>query len=134
MTSTAVEVPRFTRVFHGRTDQVRQARLEVARYLSASGCPVTDDVTLVVSEFATNAVIHSASRDQFFTVRAELFPACVRVEVEDLGGPWEPRPRDLGRPHGLDIVGVLAGPGHWGVEGGETGRVAWCRLDLAARP
>ena len=104
MTSTAVEVPRFTRVFRGRTDQVRQARLEVARYLSACGCPVAEDVTLVVSEFATNAVVHSASRDQFFTVRAELFPSYVRVEVEDLGGPWEPRVRDPVRPHGLDIV------------------------------
>jgi hypothetical protein len=54
MTSTAVEVPRFTRVFRGRADQVRQARLEVARYLSGCGGPVTDDVTLVVSDSLNN--------------------------------------------------------------------------------
>jgi hypothetical protein len=78
MISTAVEVPRFTRVFHGRTDQVRQARLEVARYLSASGCPVTDDVTLVVSEFATNAVI--------------FFPLSSCVVMAAIGGQVDLRP------------------------------------------
>jgi anti-sigma regulatory factor (Ser/Thr protein kinase) len=130
---TAVETARFTRVFHGQPDQVSRARHEVARHLSACGCPVTDDVTLIVSEFAANAVLHSGSRDQFFTVRTELFPTYVRVEVEDLGGPWNLKPRDPDRPHGLDVVEALTGPDNWGVDGDETGRVAWCRLELAAQ-
>jgi hypothetical protein len=55
----------------------------------------------------------------------------MRVEAEDLGGPWRGRQAD-DRPHGLDVVEALTGPGGWGVEpttGG--GRVVWARLDLA---
>ena len=130
MSRTAVETARFTRVFHGQPDQVSRARHEVARHLSACGCPVTDDVTLIVSEFAANAVLHSGSRDQFFTVRTELFPTYVRVEVEDLGGPWQRKPPG-DRPHGLDIISALAGPGNWGTETtGDGDRVVWARLDL----
>jgi anti-sigma regulatory factor (Ser/Thr protein kinase) len=130
----AVKTIRFTRVFHGRADQVSQARREVARHLSACGCPVTDDVILIVSEFAGNAVLHSGSRDQFFTVRTELFPTYMWVEVEDLGGHWDIKPRDTSRPHGLDIVEALTGADGWGVE--ETGdgtRIVWARLELGGQ-
>jgi anti-sigma regulatory factor (Ser/Thr protein kinase) len=128
----AVATVRFTRVFHGRADQVSQARHEVARHLSACQCTRTDDAVLVLSELASNAVLHSASTGQFFTVRTELFPTHVRVEVEDLGGQWIQKPPDKSRPHGLDVVEALAGPGNWGTEGSEQGRVVWCRLDLEA--
>jgi anti-sigma regulatory factor (Ser/Thr protein kinase) len=114
--------------YPGRPDQVREVRHAVARHLA--GCPAVDDVTLVASELAANAIVHSASRGQFFTVRAELHPDHVRVEAEDLGGPWRRRQPD-GRPHGLDLVEALTGPDGWGVEtttGG--GRIVWARLDL----
>ena len=69
---------------------------------------------------------------QFFTVRAELHPDYVRVEAEDLGGPWRRRQPD-GRPHGLDVVEALTGPDGWGVETTtDGGRVVWARLDLQA--
>ena len=57
-------------IYPGRADQVSQVRRAVARHLA--GCPAADDMTLIVSELASNAVVHSASRGQFFTVRAEL--------------------------------------------------------------
>ena len=46
---------------------------------------------LCVSELATNAVLHSASRNPggTFTVRAAVFDGCVRIEVEDNGGAWD---------------------------------------------
>ena len=100
----------------------------MARYLA--GCPAADNAVLIVSEFAANAIVHSASRGAFFTVRAELHAGYVWVETEDLGGPWHCRSPD-GRPHGLDKVEALTGPDGWGVEtttGG--GRVVWARLDL----
>jgi hypothetical protein len=97
-----------------------------------AGCPAADDMTLIVSELASNAVVHSASRGQFFTVRAELDLGHVRVEVEDLGGSWRGRHSD-GRPHGLDVVEAFTGPDGWGVETAvDGGRVVWARLDLAA--
>ena len=49
-------------------------------------CPVADDACLIVSEFASNAVLHSLSRVGTFTVRCELFSTYIWVEVEDEGG------------------------------------------------
>jgi anti-sigma regulatory factor (Ser/Thr protein kinase) len=121
---------RFTATYPGRLDQVQDARHEVARHLT--GCPAQDDAMLIVSEFASNAILHSASRGEFFTIRAELHADYVWVEAEDLGGPWRCKQAD-DRPHGLDVVQALAGPDGWGVEStGDGGRVVWARLDLPA--
>ena len=59
-------------------------------------------------------------------MRTELFPTYLRVEVEDLGGHWAAGPPDVIRPHGLST-----GMDSWGIEGDETGRVAWARLGIA---
>ena len=56
--------------YPGRLDQVHRVRHAVARYLA--GCPAADEAVLIVSELAANAIVHSASRGAFFTVRAEL--------------------------------------------------------------
>jgi serine/threonine-protein kinase RsbW len=118
----------YTGIYPGRVDQVSHVRRAVTRHLA--GCPAIDDVILVVSELASNAVVHSASQGQFFTVRTERYPGYVWVEAEDLGGPWRCRRPD-GRPHGLDVVEALTGPDGWGVETTTSGRrVVWARLDL----
>jgi serine/threonine-protein kinase RsbW len=124
----AVETVRFTRVFHGRADQVSHARHEVARHLLACRFPRIADAVLVLSELASNAVLHSASAGQFFTVRTEIFPAYLWLEVEDLGGQWTMKPPGESRPHGFDVVEALTPD--WGVDGDERGRVAWARLEL----
>ena len=81
---------------------------------------------MIASEFATNSVLHSASRDGgAFTLRAEVHPDCLRIEVEDAGGPWRDRPRDDGRPHGFDVVAAIAGAGNWGVDGDARGRIGY---------
>ena len=105
-------------------------RHEVARHLTACKCPVTADAVLIISEFAANAVLHSSSHNEFFTVRATLFPGYVQIECEDLGGHWNRRPGDPDRPHGLDVVEALAGADGWGVIGGSPGRVVWARLEF----
>jgi anti-sigma regulatory factor (Ser/Thr protein kinase) len=92
---------------------------------------VADDACLIVSEFASNAVLHSLSRVGMFTVRCERFSTYVWVEVEDEGGDWC-RPEPDGRPHGLDIVSLLVGEGGWGIEPTSEGqRIIWARLELA---
>ena len=126
--AAAVETIRFTRMFCGCADKVREVRHEVARHLTACGYLRVDDAVLIISEFCANAVLHSDSRGQFVIVRTELFPTHLRVEVEDLGGTWAAGDPDRTHPHGLMIVEALTGTGQWGIDGDEAGRVAWARL------
>ena len=92
---TPATATRFTGMYPGRPDQVRDARRAVARHLA--GCPALDDAVRITSELASNAVLHSASRGEFFTVRAEWHADYVWVEAEDLGGPGGPGSTMTGR-------------------------------------
>jgi anti-sigma regulatory factor (Ser/Thr protein kinase) len=106
-----------------------------ALMLALGDHPFTDDATLIASEFATNAILHSASRDGGkFTLRAEIEPGYVWIEVEDSGGPWNPTQHSDGRPHGLEVTEAIAGPGNWGIDGDDTKRIAWAALGMAAGP
>lgn len=121
----------WSRVFPGRPDQVRHARQYLARVLD--GCPVADDAVLCLSELASNAIVHSRSRQPggAFTVRAQLKDRRVRVEVCDQGGSWDSPGRvsaDEQNGRGLLIVGQLAA--RWGCEGhSQSGWNVWFELD-----
>jgi hypothetical protein len=67
----------YQRTFHGRADQVGQVRREIAAHLH--GCPAAADAVLIASELAGNAVTHSASAGEFFTVRCQAYPDYVSV-------------------------------------------------------
>jgi anti-sigma regulatory factor (Ser/Thr protein kinase) len=117
----------FQRTYSAEPAQVGWARRALMHALGDH--PFVDDATLIASEFATNAILHSASRDGGkFTLRAEIHPGYVRVEVEDAGGPWNPARHSDGRPHGFDVTEAIAGPGNWGIRGDATARVAWAVL------
>ena len=84
---------------------------------------------LIASEFAANAILHSRSRGGHFTIRMKRYGDHVRLECQDAGGAWRGRRRKDDRPHGLDIVEVLAGPDHWGAErAADDTRVVWATL------
>jgi anti-sigma regulatory factor (Ser/Thr protein kinase) len=112
--------------FHGRAEEIARVRKEIAAHLG--DCPAAADLVLIADELASNCVLHTHSRGEFFRVRCQLSPGSARIEVEDMGGPWRNRTDD-DRPHGLDIVEALTGPGGWGTRAaGDGGRVVWARL------
>ena len=126
-TAAAAGTRRHTGTYPAESRQVGLARAALAEWLA--GCPQADEAILVASEFATNAVVHSASRHGgAFTVRAEVCQEYLRIEVEDAGGPWRDGLLDDGRPHGFDVVAAIAGAGNWGIDGDDRGRVAWARF------
>lgn len=127
----AVTVTKATqREFPGQPKAVGEARAWVLTCLP-DGCPRADDVALVVSELATNTVLHTASGAPggTFRVRLEVESGAVAVTVIDQGATLTPAlrgPGEYGR--GLDIVAALADA--YDVTPTTTGRCAWCRLDL----
>jgi serine/threonine-protein kinase RsbW len=120
------------RVFSGSPDQIRYARDFVSRMLIA--CPAAQDAILLVSELATNAVMHTNSgKDGAFAVTVRRTDTMVRVEVSDAGSAHAPAIHPDGMDHeagrGLAIVEMIAT--RWGHHGSIRGRVVWFELDLA---
>jgi serine/threonine-protein kinase RsbW len=120
------------RRFSGHADQVAAARRFVASAIHDSG-PARDVSRLLVSEAATNAVLHSASGEDggSFEIRCRLAPERLRVEVHDGGAPQSPRRRvhqlDALTGRGLELVDALAA--RWGWSGGAAGRMLWFELE-----
>lgn len=115
----------YRQVFQGQPDQVSQVRHTIAERVRNT--PVADNLVLIASELAANAVLHSRSRGGTFTVACEVMPGYVWLAVEDLGGEWLPQQAD-GRCHGLEIVALLAT--RWGIEQPAGGsRVVWASVE-----
>lgn len=126
----APEAITFERDYPGIIDQARRVRTDLAKV--AADCPVSDDLILLASELATNAILHSLSGHpaRAFTVRATIYPGDYAwVEVVDQGGTWTADKFDDEHGRGLAVVAAIAGDGNWGIDGDEAGRVAWFRLD-----
>ena len=121
-----------SRSFPATPAHVRDARHFLADILQ--GHPKADDAILCLSELASNAIVHSRSRQPggSFTVRAQLNGQLLRVEVCDQGGLWHSPGRasaDEQNGRGLLIVGQLAS--RWGCEGhSRYGWTVWYELGL----
>ncbi|MEV0324508.1 ATP-binding protein [Streptomyces sp. NPDC050658] len=84
-----------------------------------------DDVTLCVSEVATNALLHGVPPGRGFQLFLRYDGDVLRVEVHDSGDgkPQVVEPEgESGR--GLLLVAVLAD--RWGVGERTPGKVVWC--------
>jgi len=109
----------------GRPESVSAARRFVRGILN--GCPRADDLSLAVSELATNAFAWSAAgHGGTFTVRVRTASRWARVEVTD-PGPAAASPAGPGNGWGLQIVaavtdraGATIGPG--------TARTGWAEV------
>jgi anti-sigma regulatory factor (Ser/Thr protein kinase) len=115
--------------YPGSVEHISMVRADLRALLQ--DCPTADEVILCASELAANAARHSHSRlpGGTFTVRAAVSPGrhCVRIEVEDNGGPWISAPDDSTGHHGLDILRSLAK--EWGITGDHAAWTIWARFD-----
>lgn len=89
-----------------------------------------EDVRTVVTELATNAVLHARTD---FTVSITIDRSQLRVSVTD-GSPAQARLRRHGDPdattgRGLHMVAGLSTA--WGVSPDGAGKTTWCDLSLA---
>ncbi|MFF9397876.1 ATP-binding protein [Streptomyces sp. NPDC014744] len=113
------------------------SRRRAARLIAEWGHPgLSGDAALLVSELATNALLHGTAPDRLFRVRLALLPDVLRIEVSDACGerPAGPGGRtgagdETGR--GLLIVDRVAD--RWGAESRTVGKTVFAELDLAAR-
>jgi hypothetical protein len=116
-----------TRTFAKGGDAPRAARRFVIDTLVKWGDrTLVDDAALVVTELATNAVMHA---DSDFTVAISSSPTAVRISVGDASST-APRIRDASliasSGRGLGMVASLVS--HWGDEPFGVGKVVWAEF------
>jgi anti-sigma regulatory factor (Ser/Thr protein kinase) len=122
---------------HGaRFPAVTTSALDARQFVSSAIADVPDDVSdavsLITSELASNSVRHATSA---FEVRVERLPDRIRIEVED-DGAGDPNLRAPGPSdtsgRGLQIVSALAD--EWGVipRRDAPGKIVWVTVILRA--
>jgi anti-sigma regulatory factor (Ser/Thr protein kinase) len=122
-------------VFPGKPEHVRDLRQWVRDQLPP--CPARDDVEVIASELAANAVVHTASGQPGGKVTARLawWPDRVRVLVGDGGAATAPvlvTGAAGERQRGLALVDALAVT--WAHAGGRGGRWTWADVAWDGRP
>jgi hypothetical protein len=104
----------------------------VSETISDLPVELQDVVSLMVSELATNALVHASSG---FDVAVDRSDSAITISITDRGdGIPAVQSPDSSEPHGrgLRIVEVLSDS--WGInESSDTGKTVWFRLSLDSR-
>ncbi|GEC04708.1 ATP-binding protein [Streptomyces spinoverrucosus] len=90
-----------------------------------------EDVSVCVSELATNALLHGVPPGRGFLLRVRYDGDVLRVEVHD-SGSGVPRVADEADEGGRGLLLVAALSDKWGVGERELGKVVWCEFALPA--
>jgi anti-sigma regulatory factor (Ser/Thr protein kinase) len=124
------------RVFPGEARQLGTLRRWLASLLPPG--PARDDLVLVATELASNAVCHTASGwDGWFAVEVTLCQSVVRIGVTDSGAPAQPQViEDPAAERGRGLLLVRALAVRTGVSAAGQGRLVWAdvRWDAGRRP
>lgn len=116
--------------FTAQPERVAQARAFVSSHLGeAPLATAADAVTLVVSELATNAVLHAATP---FTVSLSRRDASLRLEVRDRSARQvhSPTPQSPASTGGRGLQVVDACSTTWGVREEIDGKSVWATFEL----
>jgi anti-sigma regulatory factor (Ser/Thr protein kinase) len=97
-----------------------------------AGCPVADDIVILASELAANAIVHTASAaGGLFIDAVRQAESLVRVEVCDAGSATIPVAQPFGDSQesgcGLALVETMAT--RWGHFGSYQSRVVWFEME-----
>ncbi|MFE1206302.1 ATP-binding protein [Streptomyces sp. NPDC058762] len=106
-------------------------RIAAARLRYCGLEPMTDDVTLIVSELLTNALRHSGTTEISLSITVKDGALSVRVRDGMPGAGSAQRPRDTAESgRGLFLVDALTkgSGGDWGTE--DAGAETWCTIPL----
>ncbi len=121
----------------GGLDGPRRARELALNVLAAQtdGRPgLVEDLRLLISELATNSLLHGGVRDDEDFILAIEVNAIIRVEVIDQGSGFEPGrrpPQPPGGGYGLKLVDRIAQ--RWGVDLDKKGSThVWFELEPSA--
>ena len=110
---------------------VAQARTFAVEAAGVEGEEIAELLRLLVSELATNAVLHARTE---FVVRVRPHGTTVRVEVEDRSADL-PRRKAYGPAavvgRGLVLVEAIAD--RWGIRQVPGGKVVWAELEVDDR-
>ncbi|MBF8185056.1 ATP-binding protein [Nonomuraea sp. K274] len=114
-------------------ESVGTARRLVREALAAWGLSaLAEDMTMVVSEVVTNAVVHAKSS---MTLSLHRQGESVRGEVADRSMAWPtPLPADLEEEHGRGLTIVAAYSERWGVDPSPDGKTVWFVCQMSASP
>ena len=116
-------------------DSVREARLFVLRELPSLTETTRDQINLIVSELATNAVLHAETT---FTVALQLTRETLTIEVTDQDNAQPAPASDPPSPdqlHGRGLLIVTHLATEWGITPNpqKHGKTVWVKLILDAR-
>ena len=118
-----------TRTFAGRLEDTRAARCFALGMLEPwRDEQLAADAALVVTELATNAVLHARSA---FSVSLALSGGAIRISVGDtapLGPTGVDQQLAAASGHGLGVVAAMAT--RWGVQTVPSGKAVWAELPL----
>ncbi|MED7925897.1 ATP-binding protein [Nonomuraea sp. LP-02] len=105
-------------------EAVAAARRLVREALAVWGLsPLADDLTVVVSEVVTNAIVHAKSA---VTLSLHRQGRSVRGEVADHSPVWPtPLPAGPDEEHGRGLAIVAAYSERWGVDPTPDGKIVW---------
>jgi serine/threonine-protein kinase RsbW len=116
------------RLFRGEGRQLGMMRRWLASLLPAG--PARDDLVLVATELASNAICHTASgQDGWFAVEVTLCQSVVRIGVTDGGCPAPPRViEDPAAERGRGLLLVRAMAVRTGISAAGPGRLLWADI------
>ncbi|MES9587965.1 ATP-binding protein [Streptomyces sp. NPDC086796] len=123
--------------FAPTADRVSFSRRRAARLVREWGHPgLAGDAALLVSELATNALLHGAIRGRLFRVHLTLTATALRIAVSDPRGERLPDLREATADecYGRGLLIVTRVADHWGVEPRTVGKTVFAELTLRQRP